>query len=1688
VSEIVVGTFEIPGFNFEGVTSGELRRYYSREFLDSDGVVQMFGAFGAQEAFYESSAFTVSGGVATAAAFTTISTTDAQDNAPSTILQSCEIVSSDGAILGTLYSGWQIPATTPTTFADLWNINRSKTFPIAPVTLVTQQQMIDYVASVLGDRAYASSIILGNTYLSEDPVTPTHPIAVGDNDTRIPTQAQSDALAGLGTPSSSNKYVTAHSVVSGAGVTVTLGASTITVSDAYAVENYGAVADGQAFRDGVSNGTTTFRSALATFTADDEGKFFAADCGAGTGATGTASRTGSTVNTLSVGAGGSGYLTAPEVHITGGGGWGATATASLSGGAVNAITRTAAGSGYDYCNPGVVIGRPAHVTTIASVVDAHTIILSAAPPRSATGVCFTYGTDNTAPVQAALDAQTCVRFLAGNYLFAGVLSIPNGTTLEGTWPIAPYQNGIVNPLYPLPTDGTGTTLMIVSGAGKLFTGTPFISMSEKATPALLGVSLFYPLQPLSASVPNLYPPTILIGSYSYTSADGNDYPTDMALVENCHFVNPYWAVYLNGVPDVRIRHVLADPLAVGIYADRSYDASKVDDVMFSPNFTGITGPLFTWRSKYSTAFVLGRVDEWRVTNCFSIFNGQGFLLQDTSGEGGPWVTISDSGVDLSGVPVDVRAAGNQGVTISNFSATGVNNSSNGYAVSYGLNVRATNSYSVTWQGGKVTETPSAAMLLAGGQATVTGTVIKGWSTYGIWVSVAMAKVIITGNQLLGTSATGIYAEGAATGTITGNVFGTTVANSINNTSSATLVVHGNVASNGNIPDTFGVSSVGLYQLNPHQLLIGNPVATAATDAKVKVYSGNGTGAAYLGLANDNRAYNFLLDADGKLFLQDETAGVSRLAINTAGVLSLYQGAAVASASTIALTGNGFHVTGTTPITAISTTNLTAGTTFTLIFDSNCTVQAGSTLKLAGGVDFVAAANDTLTLYYDGTKFFQTGGPAYTAEINASSYASFAAAVTAIGSTPATLLVSSNLSVSASLTVPATLTLRFTGAGKLTIASGQVVTIVGPLLAPEKQIFAGSGTVSFTSNVAIPEYFAAWWGVAGNNSTDDSTALNAALSALPNGSTFSCVGLHMAVGSTVTLFDRYGIKWDNRGIVGGAVTHQTVPSLRWIGAAGGTVLKFSGVRDSYLGNLYIDGAGTADIGFSSVRNEGSVQTSTRNVVEYVTIVAGGNRSGFKGMSLGDASGQNDEFHTIRHCVISPSNQIAAASVVGTGIYLAHANVKGIKIDDVQITGAAIGVDCHNGSFQARQSGGTFNNILYKISGASDPILIDGDEWESVRQVLVITGSAASPVAIKNSGYGAFATGAGSVTYPFFDMGSGGTLTLDNVELDPNSFTYVVKGDDSGHLNVINGTAFNNDGSDVGLLTVGERTSDTRATYDIPNGYVGGGGAGGTRQTASGLQSAAGGIRKVYGSVNYAVEIGTTQTGSVSTLQYGDGTIEVTGPFQVNTPALTVVGTAGSTTRYIAVVALDSAGNKTQVSRRNAVTTANATLTGSNYIKVDWAAVPYASTYDVLEESGGTYRLIANVGTNTYNIVANPGGGFTYAIPAYNTAAKVKFRGPRVSAITEVFTDADTTPSVGKTDEFTASNTGATNITTFDDGIENQTITILFTNGNTTLVNGATLKLAGAANFVGSADDVIVLKLRSSVWYEVSRSVN
>lgn len=102
------------------------------------------------------------------------------------------------------------------------------------------------------------------------------------------------------------------------------------------------------------------------------------------------------------------------------------------------------------------------------------------------------------------------------------------------------------------------------------------------------------------------------------------------------------------------------------------------------------------------------------------------------------------------------------------------------------------------------------------------------------------------------------------------------------------------------------------------------------------------------------------------------------------------------------------------------------------------------------------------------------------------YSSFAAAITAIGATQATLLIPDHRDVVADVTVPANITLQFLHGGHLSIANAKFVTINGQIEAGIYQIFdcAGTGNVVFAvGSVIYPE----WWGAIGDGATDDKNA-------------------------------------------------------------------------------------------------------------------------------------------------------------------------------------------------------------------------------------------------------------------------------------------------------------------------------------------------------------------------------------------------------------------------------------------------------------------------------------------------------------------------------------------------------------------------------------------------------------------------
>jgi hypothetical protein len=118
------------------------------------------------------------------------------------------------------------------------------------------------------------------------------------------------------------------------------------------------------------------------------------------------------------------------------------------------------------------------------------------------------------------------------------------------------------------------------------------------------------------------------------------------------------------------------------------------------------------------------------------------------------------------------------------------------------------------------------------------------------------------------------------------------------------------------------------------------------------------------------------------------------------------------------------------------------------------------------------------------------------------------------------------------------------------------------------------------------------------------------------------------------------------------------------------------------------------------------------------------------------------------------------------------------------------------------------------------------------------------------------------------------------------------------------------------------------------------------------------------------------------------------------------------------------------------------------------------------------------------------GVLTASPAYPVDVAGVSRGAIVHRL-GTYVAGTTTPSVANISYMVIANSSPTTITNFTNGVEGQIIYLYFSDANTT-VNRSNAFLAGGANFVSTANDMLVLMRVAGVsgtyWYEISRSAN
>ena len=88
----------------------------------------------------------------------------------------------------------------------------------------------------------------------------------------------------------------------------------------------------------------------------------------------------------------------------------------------------------------------------------------------------------------------------------------------------------------------------------------------------------------------------------------------------------------------------------------------------------------------------------------------------------------------------------------------------------------------------------------------------------------------------------------------------------------------------------------------------------------------------------------------------------------------------------------------------------------------------------------------------------------------------------------------------------------------------------------------------------------------------------------------------------------------------------------------------------------------------------------------------------------------------------------------------------------------------------------------------------------------------------------------------------------------------------------------------------------------------------------------------------------------------------------------------------------------------------------------------------------------------------------------------------------YTAGRTTPSVVGINVMYINNTSATSISNFTGGVSGQQLTLIFQNGNTTIVhNTSVIRLLGGASVTMKTNDTLTLIFSGGIWLQTNRAL-
>ena len=259
--------------------------------------------------------------------------------------------------------------------------------------------------------------------------------------------------------------------------------------------------------------------------------------------------------------------------------------------------------------------------------------------------------DNTAAFSKALEAARqagggTVYVPAGNYRFAGELTVPTGVELRGCFDV------------PHHTVSGGSVLMPTTGRGKE-DGTPFIRLEAKS--GLRGLTVWYPEQ--NAFDPVAYPWTI-------RSLGPGCWLRDVTLGNPWQGAD-FWTHESTGHV---ISYLAGAPLRRGLFVSKSDGDGWVEDVQFNPHYAarlhkslptarGDFSRIVEFQRQHLEGIVFGRCAKEHVRGTFLYAAYDGIAFRDDGGGANARVIMHGSDTVSRGAVIE--AAGREGIEFIN---------------------------------------------------------------------------------------------------------------------------------------------------------------------------------------------------------------------------------------------------------------------------------------------------------------------------------------------------------------------------------------------------------------------------------------------------------------------------------------------------------------------------------------------------------------------------------------------------------------------------------------------------------------------------------------------------------------------------------------------------------------------------------------------------------------------------------------------------------------------------------------------------------------------------------------------------------------------------------------------------------------------------------------------------------------